>query len=335
MAMRPPKSPSSQPVSKKKACARGDRKMAGIFVFSDENAVARQLLTAGLELKAAMQLPLGVITTNADEADTFIHLGAEKVFVLKAPGAWPEGLAKVVADIAGREQASVLLVGGTLRGKDIAAKVASLLKAGLVSDAQKLKIANGALQTTRLLYAGLALCEDTIAIPAVVTVPPHTFAEPAPSAGRQGVVQTVEAAPDTRVAISNVHSIKSEGVDITTASKLVSVGRGFAHKEDLHLAEELAKAIGAEISCTRGVAEDYHWLPIERYIGISGQKVKPELYLAVGISGQVQHVVGIRESKFIAAVNSDERAPIFEASDYGIVGDMYEVLPLLTKALKH
>ena len=309
--------------------------MAGIFVFSEENAVARQLLTAGLELKAAMQLPLSVITTDAGEADAFIHLGAEKVFVLKAPGAWPEGLAKVVADVAGREQASVLLVGGTLRGKDIAGKVAALLKAGLVSDAQKLKFANGSLETTRLLYAGLALCEDTVALPAVVTVPPHTFAEPAPSAARQGVVQAVEAAPDTRVTISNVHPIKSEGVDITTASKLVSVGRAFLRKEDLGLAGDLAKAIGAEISCTRGVAEDYHWLPIERYIGISGQKVKPDLYLAVGISGQVQHIVGIRESKFIAAVNSDERAPIFEASDYGIVGDMYEVLPLLTKALKH
>ncbi len=105
---------------------------------------------------------------------------------------------------------------------------------------------------------------------------------------------------------------RSEGVDITAASKLVSVGRGFAQKEDLHLAEELASDRGAEIACTRGVAEDYHWLPIERYIGISGQKVKPELYLAAGISGQVQHVVGIRESKFIVAVNSDERAPIFE-----------------------
>src|SRR5208283_865996 len=295
MATLPLKSPSWRTVSKKKACAKGDRKMAGIFVFSEEDAVARQLLTAGLELKAAMQLPLCVITTNAGEADTFIHLGAEKVFVLKAPEAWPEGLAKVVADLARSEQASVLLVGGTLRGKDIAAKVASLLKAGLVSDAQKLKFANGVLQTTRLLYAGLALCEDTVAIPAVVTVPPRTFTEPVPSADRQGAVQSVEAVPDTRVAISNVCPIESEGVDITAASKLVSVGRGFAHKEDLHLAEELAKAIGAEISCTRGVAEDYHWLPIERYIGISGQKVKPDLYLAAGISGQVQHVVGIRD----------------------------------------
>jgi electron transfer flavoprotein alpha subunit len=124
-------------------------------------------------------------------------------------------------------------------------------------------------------------------------------------------------------------------VDITAASRLVSVGRGFQHKEDLELARELAKTIAAEIACSRPIAEECHWLPIERYIGISGQQVKPELYLAVGISGQVQHVVGIRSSKFIVAVNSDERAPIFEAADYGIVGDLYQVLPLLAKALKH
>jgi len=91
----------------------------------------------------------------------------------------------------------------------------------------------------------------------------------------------------------------------------------------------------AELACTRGIAEDEHWLPIERYIGISGQTVKPELYLAVGLSGQVQHMVGCRESKVIVAINKDEQAPIFEAADYGIVGDLYTVLPLLTAALKN
>ena len=129
--------------------------------------------------------------------------------------------------------------------------------------------------------------------------------------------------------------ISAEGVDISAATKLVSVGRGFRKQEDLKLAEELAASLKAELACTRGVAEDEHWLPIARYVGISGQTVKPELYLAAGLSGQVQHMVGCRESKVIVAVNNDERAPIFEAADYGIVGDLYEVLPLLTAALKN
>lgn len=308
--------------------------MAGILVFSEKNAIAKQLLTAGQDLKTDMQLPLCVITTDAGASNALISLGAEKVFVLKAAGAWPEGLAKVIAEIAGREQAAVLLVGGTLRGKDIAAKVAALLKVGLVSDAQKLKFTNGSLATTRLLYGGLALCEETATTPLVITVPPRTFVEPTASGGRKGEVQTVDAATETRVAISDVCPIKTEGVDVAGASKLVSVGRGFQHKEDLELAEELAKAIGAEVSCSRPVAEDFHWLPVESYVGISGERVEPLLYLAVGISGQVQHVAGIRGSKFIVAVNTDEHAPIFEAADYGIVGDLYEVLPLLTKAVQ-
>jgi electron transfer flavoprotein alpha subunit len=140
---------------------------------------------------------------------------------------------------------------------------------------------------------------------------------------------------DARVSVLSVTPVDSEGVDITAAIKLVAVGRGFAKKEDLGLARDLAGVLKAEIACTRGVAEDEHWLPIERYIGISGKTVKPELYLAVGLSGQVQHMVGCRESKVIVAVNNDERAPIFEAADYGIVGDLYTVLPLLTATLKN
>jgi electron transfer flavoprotein alpha subunit len=114
----------------------------------------------------------------------------------------------------------------------------------------------------------------------------------------------------------------------------VAVGRGFRKKEDLKLAEDLAAALKAELACTRGVAEDEHWLPIARYVGISGQTVKPDLYLAVGLSGQVQHMVGCRGSKVIVAINTDEHAPIFESADYGIVGDLYVVLPLLTAALR-
>jgi len=185
-----------------------------------------------------------------------------------------------------------------------------------------------------MLYAGLALSEEILSLPAVVTIPPRTFVEPAATV-RQGIVKTVAVVPDERVAISEVCPNERTGVDIETARKLVTVGRGFRQKTDLLLAEGLAKALDADVACTRGVAEDFHWLPVERYIGISGRKVKPDLYLSAGVSGQVQHIVGMRDSKVIAAINTDERAPIFEAADYGIVGDLYEVLPLLTAALEN
>jgi electron transfer flavoprotein alpha subunit len=308
--------------------------MSGIFVFSEDSALAQQLLTPGLALKKSLAQPLVALTTSPEDAQKLASLGADRVVVLKAEGASPEALAPAVADLLAKEQASVVLVGGTQRGKHLAAHVAAALKAGLTTDAKTLDILDGKLETTRILYGGLAIGEDATVLPAVATIPARTFLAPA-AAPSAGSVETLEVKADARIKVLSVTSTEGDGVDITVATKLVSVGRGFAKKEDLSLAQDLAGAIKAEMSCTRGVAEDEHWLPIERYIGISGQTVKPELYLAVGLSGQVQHMVGCRESKVIVAINKDEGAPIFESADYGIVGDLYQVLPLLTAALKN
>ena len=307
--------------------------MAGIFIFSEDPQLAQQLLTPGLALKASLGQPLVALTASSADAQTLASLGADRVVMLKAARTTPEALAPAIADLLAKEQASVGLGGGTLRGRHLAAHVAAALKAGMTTDAKVLAIRDGKLEAQRILYAGLAVCEEVVALPAVATIPQRTFLAPA-AAAQAGAVETLEVQADARVVVESTTPVESEGVDITAAIKLVSVGRGFGKKEDLFLARDLAGALKAEISCTRGVAEDEHWLPIERYIGISGQTVKPELYLAVGLSGQVQHMVGCRESKVIVAVNKDEQAPIFEAADYGIVGDLYQVLPLLTAALK-
>lgn len=304
--------------------------MAGIFVFSEDPALARQLLTPGLELKAALGQPLVALTQSPDEAQALAGLGADRVIVLKGAGT-PEALAPAVASLVA--QAGVVLVGGTLRGKHLAAHVAAALKAGLTTDAKTLRAEGGRLETTRILYGGLAVCEESLALPAVATVPQRTFLPPAPS-GAAAPVETIDVAADPRVEVLSSTPVAGEGVDIGAATRLVAVGRGFGARADLDLAVDLAGALKAELACTRGIAEDEHWLPVERYIGISGQTVKPELYVAAGLSGQVQHMVGCRESRIIVAINKDERAPIFEAADYGIVGDLYTVLPLLTAALK-
>ncbi|SDD59524.1 electron transfer flavoprotein subunit alpha/FixB family protein [Sporomusa acidovorans] len=307
--------------------------MPGIWIYSEDSVVARQLLTAGQELKKTMQQPVNIITLNDEAVQCLASAGADKVFLLKGANPWPESYAAAIADMLDKEQASVMLVGATLRGKDLAAKVAAILKAGLVTDALSIQYANEAIETMRLMYGGLAVRTEATALPALVTIPPRTFAEAADAARCE--ITTVEVAnEDSRVTISNVCPIVHEGADIVTANRIVCVGRGLAKQEDLYRAEQLASAVGAEIGCTRGIAEDYHWLPNERYIGISGQKVKPELYIGMGISGQVQHVVGIRDSKIIVAIDSNEKAPIFEAADYGIVGDLYKVVPLLTAALQ-
>ncbi|UWG98093.1 electron transfer flavoprotein subunit alpha/FixB family protein [Dehalobacter sp. DCM] len=308
--------------------------MQGIWIYSEDSTIAKQLLTAGLNLKEAMNQPLGVITLDAGQAKSLIDSGADKVVVLKGENNWPESYAEAIGKFAVQEETGVLLVGGTLRGKDLAAKVAVSLDAALVTDAQSIKAANGSLETTRLMYGGLAVCTEQVSLPAVLTVPPSNFEEAKPVEGRKGETSTIDVSEfDQRISVNEVCPIVRQGVDITTAGKIVCVGRGISQKEDLKIAEELAQAMGAEIACTRGIAEDYHWLPEERYIGISGQKVKPEVYISIGVSGQVQHVAGIRDSKIIVAIDSNEKAPIFEAADYGIVGDLYEVVPMLTAAL--
>jgi electron transfer flavoprotein alpha subunit len=307
--------------------------MAGIFVFSEDIALARQLLTPALELKQVLSQPITALALSEAGAKELAELGADKAVFLQSACTWPEGLSEAIYGLIGGGGGSVFLVGGTLRGKHIASYVAAKLNAALTTDAKSLKIAGGKLLATRLLYAGLALCDEELALPAVVTIPPRTFLPPN-TAANAGAVETINADVDARVTVSDVVQGGETGVDIAAASKLVAVGRGFRNRGDLKLAEDLAAALKGEVACSRPVAEDEHWLPLERYIGISGHTVKPDLYVAVGISGQVQHVVGARESKVIVAVNNDEHALIFESADYGIVGDLYEVLPLLSAAVR-
>jgi electron transfer flavoprotein alpha subunit len=308
--------------------------MPGIFVFSEDSSLAKQLLTPALELKQSLSQPVTAVTLNEADAKELAALGADKVLVLQSSSGWTEGLSEVIHGLVSGAGASIFLVGGTLRGKHVAAYVAAKLNSGMSTDAKSVNIEAGKLLSTRLLYTGLALSEEELTLPAVVTMPSRTFSPPN-AAAKAGTIETVKAEADGRVAISDVTPTGGTGVDISAVTKLVAVGRGFRKQEDLKLAEALAAAFKAELACSRPVAEDEHWLPIDHYVGISGHTVKPELYLAIGISGQVQHVVGARESKVIVAVNSDEHAPIFEAADYGIVGDLYEVLPLLTAAVKN
>jgi electron transfer flavoprotein alpha subunit len=122
-------------------------------------------------------------------------------------------------------------------------------------------------------------------------------------------------------------------VDLTKADLIVSVGRGIKEKDKLPVVEELAKALGADLAASRPVCDD-GWLPMDRQIGSSGQTVAPKLYVAVGISGAIQHIVGMKGSRVVVAINKDERAPIFDIADYGVVGDLFEVVPALTAAIK-
>lgn len=309
--------------------------MAGIWIYSEDTIVAQQIMTMARPLADQLGQQLCVMTIYEQDAPEFVAAGADKVYVLKSNSAWPESYAPAVAALAVQESPTALFIGATLRGKDLAAKVAARLKTGLVTDAFAVRLENSEIETDRVMYGGLAVCTEILQGIAVVTIPPRTFDMPAKDSSRTGDIVIVDAGVDSAMVVGNVCPIVRQGADITKAEKLVCVGRGLGKQEDMKLAQDLAGALGAEIGCTRSIAEDYHWLPNETYIGLSGQKVKPALYLSMGVSGQVQHVAGIRDSKVIVAIDSNENAPIFAAADYGIVGDLYEIVPLLTEAIKN
>ena len=158
--------------------------------------------------------------------------------------------------------------------------------------------------------------------------------EAAEGAAEALVTQLPASAEASGITLVERKPRQVESVNLAAARRVVSVGRGLEKQEDLALIEELARALEAEVGCTRPIAEGVNWMARERYIGVSGAMLKPDLFVAVGVSGQVQHMVGATGAKTIVAINKDKNAPVFKQADYGIVGDLYEVVPQLVESLK-
>ena len=313
--------------------------MAGIWVFAENREHTLELLNAGKNLAADFGAKLAAFASSTQLAQEYMAHGADEVLLL-APLAEDQPLESyvpVIADAARTEDPDVFLVAGTPRGKEIAARVAARLNTGLCSDCSGFELdkEKKLLKMDRLFFGGLAV--QTVmctARPQMATIPPRTFDPATVQEGRQGTIRELPPAPASGVQVLQRTPKTREAVDITEAKIVVCVGRGVAKQEDIALAKELAKVLGGEVACSRPIAEELHWLPEEVYLGISGKKVKPDLYVGIGISGQIQHVTGIRDSKVIFAINRDENAPIFEAADYGIVGDLYKVVPQLIEEFK-
>lgn len=300
--------------------------MAGIFIYSDKSAIAAELIScaksAGQEAK--------VIVFGQEAAGEVSNFGADKVYVLEGDSPIAESYGQAVADFLTREAAQLFLVGATARGRDLAARVSGYLGCAMVSDASAVAIDDGKITAERMIYGGLISQQEVVTGLCVVTVAEGKFE----TMDGQAEVETVRVSTDNRVQLVERAPIVKKGTDLRAADRVVCAGMALDKEEDLQIIRDLAAALNAEIGCTRGMAEERHWLPAELYIGISGAVIKPQLCVSVGISGQVQHTIGIRDSKTIVAINNNEKAPIFKASDYGIVGDLYEVVPLLTEALK-
>jgi electron transfer flavoprotein alpha subunit len=305
--------------------------MKNIWVIADIPEHAYELLS-----KVASSGDQITVFVNGDQAvaDECFQYGANKVKLLPLPAntTW-EQYAKALAAEGKEIQPELIAVAATRRGKTIAAQLAALLDLPYITESKVLDIDGGKVNAVRTIFGGLAEKELEIEQAVLVSVAPGTFEKQKVSSFVNGEVSTVQLSVEG-IEIVERNAKEASSVNLNDANVVIGVGRGFGSLENVKLAEELAAILGGEIACSRPVAEDMHWVPEERYIGISGNVIKPTLYLAAGISGQVQHMYGVRDSKTIVAIDKNENAPIFKAADYYIVGDLTEVLPELTAALK-
>jgi len=311
-------------------------KVSNVWVFSDTAAKLPEVIAGGLEL--GEKVSAFVIGDQADVAKAFA-CGATAVYALgaKDAGRIVEVYAPTMAqEIAGNGKPALVLMPATKRCKALAAKLGVALDAAIVNDATQVKVDSGVVKASHMVFGGLALSEECITTAVgIVTLSSGAFEAAAEDASRSGeVVNVAFVEPAVSIKCLERRAKGSASVDLSKARRVVGVGRGFAAQADIKMAEELCVAIGAELGCSRPIAEGEQWMERERYIGVSGVMLKPDVYLALGISGQIQHMVGVNNAQTIVAINKDKNAPVFQFADYGLVADIYKVLPALTAALR-
>ena len=250
----------------------------------------------------------------------------------------PDGFVQALAALVASESPSHVVFSHTYQTRDYAPKLAARLDRALAADCIGLKNEGGPL-FVRPIFQGRVNADIALEGPAphLVTFQIGSFRADAVKKGAQpAAVKTAAASVDASAIRQKPEAPFREAkqaVDLTQAERIVSVGRGIKSEEHIAIARELAQALGAEMAASRPIC-DSGWLPMERQIGSSGQTVAPKLYLALGISGAIQHVVGMKGARTIVAINKDPEAPIFEIADYGIAGDLFEIVPAMIQALK-
>jgi electron transfer flavoprotein alpha subunit len=303
-------------------------------------AVSAEVVTAARRLADGLGGEVEALVIGAGAArgaEALGRFGADHVVTLTnaAFGRYaPEGYARAVAARARDGGHAVVVLAASATGKDLAPRVAARLGVPLAQDVTDAAVENGAVTAARPVYAGKALLRVRLAArPAVLAVRPNVFTPV--ERPRAGTAQTAAAeGPAGRVVVREIKAAEAGALDVAEASIVVSGGRGLKEPANFKLLEALAGAFGgaAAVGASRAVV-DAGWRPHADQVGQTGKTVSPTLYIAVGISGAVQHLAGMRTSKVIVAINKDKDAPIFKVADYGVVGDLFEVVPRLTEEI--
>jgi electron transfer flavoprotein alpha subunit len=307
------------------------------------NRMSLETLAGGAKVAAGLGLPLeaAVVGHGVDSvAHAVAALGPSKTYKVEhdlLAEYTPDGFTRALEQLIRSKQPPVVLFPHTYQVRDFAPKLATRFLRPLVSDVVDINVANGQVHFVRQLFQGKLNADvpSTGGGAQFVSLQAGAF-RAAETAGVTGAIEpfAVELAPgDIRSKPEAPFREAQRSVDLSSADLIVSVGRGIKEQENLPIVEALAAALGAELAASRPIC-DNGWLPMERQVGSSGQTVAPKVYFAIGISGAIQHLVGMKGAKTVVAINSDENAPIFEIADYGVVGDLFQVVPALTAEIK-
>ncbi len=313
-----------------------------VLVYSDNKNLTIELLSKGSEISKDFgeKLLAVVIGKGYDNlAEEYIAFGADEVFIVETDMEFfkSEEYSDILEKIIDETKNDYIIIGSNKNGKELASRLAGKIEAGCIVDCSDIYLQDKKLTAERNVYSGNAIAvEQFTSKPCILTVASKVFDPLNKDDKHKGdIVKKKYEFDKSSSKIIDVKEMQSESVNVEDAEIIVSCGRGFKNKDDIKFASDLADTLkGKTIGCSRPIAADLKWLSEDHWIGLSGHKVKPKLYIAAGISGQIQHIAGMRESGIIVAINKDPEALIFKSADYGIVGDLYEVLPKLTTAIK-
>jgi electron transfer flavoprotein alpha subunit len=322
--------------------------MSGVLVVLEQrggawNRMSFEALAAGQQLAATLGTKCSAVVIGSGVAGLGEELAAkqlEKVFVVEhglLGDYTADGYAIALEQIVKKASPDYVLFPHTYQVRDFAPALATRFRQVLISDVVAMHAEGGSkpVFVRQLLQGKLnADYRQTASGPCFLSIQAGTFRGDAVLSGSAGVesfTPQLEAA-QIRNKPGEPFRESTQTVDLSVAPVIVSVGRGIGEQDNIPIIEELAQALGAEMAASRPIC-DNGWVPMERQVGSSGQTVSPKLYLAVGISGAIQHLVGMKGSKAVIAINKDENAPIFEVADFGVVGDLFEIVPALTKAV--
>jgi len=301
--------------------------------------VSFEIISAAKEMSAGGEVVGILIGKGVSQlGNEMIHYGADRVVTVendKLAQYTPEGFSQALQGVVEQENPDGMLMGHTSIGRDLSPKLASRLKAGLVSDVVSFEVVGDEAIFTRPIYSGKAF-EKVVVQDGLVfaTIRPNNIPALEKDESRSGTVENLDIEiKDLETIIKEVVKNTATGIDLSEASIIVAGGRGMKGEENFKMLDELAEVLNGAVGASRGAC-DAEYCDYALQIGQTGKVVTPDLYIAVGLSGAIQHVAGMSNSKIIVAINKDPEAEIFQIADYGIVGDLFEVIPKLTEEFK-